>query len=176
MKQTGCQEYQKVLSYFYDLVKDGTLTWGSKLPTERKIAEQLGIGRNSAREAICVLHGMGVVERKQGSGNYVAENIGQSFGSMIQMLLLLNGVTKSEICEFRRAMEKMAGNLLLKNGIDEKIKQKLSDLLHTMAELTGEPLAKQDKEFHDTLVFATKNNLLITIMQAVSIVYTECVE
>ena len=73
-------------------------------------------------------------------------------------------------------MEKMAGNLLLKNGIDEKIKQKLSDLLHTMAELTGEPLAKQDKEFHDTLVFATKNNLLITIMQAVSIVYTECVE
>lgn len=68
MKQTGCQEYQKVLSYFYDLVKDGTLTWGSKLPTERKIAEQLGIGRNSAREAICVLHGMGVVERKQGSG------------------------------------------------------------------------------------------------------------
>ncbi len=63
------------------------------------------------------------------------------------------GVTKSEICEFRRAMEKMAGNLLLKNGIDEKIKQKLSDLLHTMAELTGEPLAKQDKEFHDTLVF-----------------------
>lgn len=112
MKQTGCQEYQKVLSYFYDLVKDGTLTWGSKLPTERKIAEQLGIGRNSAREAICVLHGMGVVERKQGSGNYVAENIGQSFGSMIQMLLLLNGVTKSEICEFRRAMEKMAGKLL----------------------------------------------------------------
>ena len=100
MKQTGCQEYQKVLSYFYDLVKDGTLTWGSKLPTERKIAEQLGIGRNSAREAICVLHGMGVVERKQGSGNYVAENIGQSFGSMIQMLLLLNGVTKSEICEW----------------------------------------------------------------------------
>ena len=92
------------------------------------------------------------------------------------MLLLLNGVTKSEICEFRRAMEKMAGNLLLKNGIDEKIKQKLSDLLHTMAELTGEPLAKKDKEFHDTLVFATKNNLLITIMQAVSIVYTECVE
>ncbi|MFR1028024.1 MAG: GntR family transcriptional regulator [Clostridium sp.] len=60
MKQTGCQEYQKVLSYFYDLVKDGTLTWGSKLPTERKIAEQLGIGRNSAREAICVLpwHGL----------------------------------------------------------------------------------------------------------------------
>ena len=59
---------------------------------------------------------------------------------------------------------------------DEKIKEKLSDLLQTMAGLTGESLAKRDKEFHDTLVFATKNNLLITIMQAVSIVYTECVE
>ena len=54
---------------------------------------------------------------------------------MIQMLLLLNGVTKSEICEIRRAMEKMAGKLLLENGIDEKIKEKLSDLLQTMAGL-----------------------------------------
>lgn len=176
MSLDGCQEYQKVLSYFYDLVKDGTLTWGSKLPTERKIAEQLGIGRNSAREALCVLHGMGVVERKQGSGNYVAENIGQSFGSMIQMLLLLNGVTKSEICEFRRAMEKMAGKLLLENGIQKELLDKLSGLLHTMSKLTGKALAKRDKEFHDTLVFATQNHLLITIMQAVNIVYTECVE
>ena len=90
---------------------------------------------------------MPLVKGSRGSGNYVAENIGQSFGSMIQMLLLLNGVTKSEICEFRRAMEKMAGKLLLENGIDEKIKEKLSDLLQTMAGLTGESLAKRDKRF-----------------------------
>ena len=66
--------------------------------------------------------------------------------------------------------------MLGKGALYEKIKEKLSDLLQTMAGLTGESLAKRDKEFHDTLVFATKNNLLITIMQAVSIVYTECVE
>ncbi len=44
MKQTGCQEYQKVLSYFYDLVKRWYFDLGSKLPTERKIAEQLELG------------------------------------------------------------------------------------------------------------------------------------
>ncbi len=120
MKQTGCQEYQKVLSYFYDLVKDGTLTWGSKLPTERKIPAVRNRKRFCPEKPSVFYMAWALLKGSTGSGNYVAENIGQSFGSMIQMLLLLNGVTKSEICEFRRAMEKMAGNLLLENGIDEK--------------------------------------------------------
>ena len=59
-------------------MKSGELTIGSRLPTERALAETLGIGRNSTREALSIMHGMGLIERRQGSGNYISENVGQS--------------------------------------------------------------------------------------------------
>ena len=67
-KQHVTSEYEKAIQYIYSLMQDGTLQNGSKLPTERTIAETLGIGRNSTREALSILHGMGMIERVQGSG------------------------------------------------------------------------------------------------------------
>lgn len=43
------QEYKKAIQYIYELMKSGELTIGSRLPTERALAETLGIGRNSTR-------------------------------------------------------------------------------------------------------------------------------
>ena len=65
-------EYEKAINYIYSLICDGSLKVGSKLPAERAIAEKLGIGRNSTREALSILHGMGIVTRVHGSGNYVS--------------------------------------------------------------------------------------------------------
>lgn len=45
-KQHVTSEYEKAIQYIYSLMQDGTLQNGSKLPTERTIAETLGIGRN----------------------------------------------------------------------------------------------------------------------------------
>ena len=44
------REYQKAIDYLCGLVKEGELKIGSKLPTERRLAETLSIGRNSTRE------------------------------------------------------------------------------------------------------------------------------
>ena len=38
------QEYKKAIQYIYELMKSGELTIGSRLPTERALAETLGIG------------------------------------------------------------------------------------------------------------------------------------
>ena len=43
-KQHVTSEYEKAIQYIYSLMQDGTLQNGSKLPTERTIAETLGIG------------------------------------------------------------------------------------------------------------------------------------
>ena len=71
MSKTTSMEYEKVIDYIDELIKNGDLCIGTKLPTERVIAEHLGIGRNSTREALSILHGMGMIRRVQGSGNYV---------------------------------------------------------------------------------------------------------
>ena len=46
------REYQKAIDYLSDQIRAGMLTVGSRLPTERAIAEDLGISRNSTREAL----------------------------------------------------------------------------------------------------------------------------
>ena len=55
-------EYQKVIDYIFQMIKDRKLIVGSKIPSERDIAEQLGIGRNSTREAISIMRVMGLVK------------------------------------------------------------------------------------------------------------------
>ena len=61
MGKSESMEYEKVIDYINQLICSGELGVGSKLPTERSIAETLGIGRNSTREALSILHGMGTV-------------------------------------------------------------------------------------------------------------------
>ena len=58
MEKQTTQEYEKAITYIIDRIKEGSLQLGSKLPPERRIAEELGIGRNSIREAISILHGI----------------------------------------------------------------------------------------------------------------------
>lgn len=53
------------------LVEEGHFPTGSRLPPERALAAQLGVGRPALREAIKVLSAMGVLESRQGSGTYV---------------------------------------------------------------------------------------------------------
>ena len=97
------REYQKAIDYLSDQIRAGMLTVGSRLPTERAIAEDLGISRNSTREALRTMENMGMIESKQGSGHYLTGSISNSLSGMIQMMLLLNKTSQREICAVRRS-------------------------------------------------------------------------
>lgn len=53
------------------LVESGRFMPGSKLPSERALAAELGAGRPALREAIKVLCGVGTLESRRGSGTYL---------------------------------------------------------------------------------------------------------
>ena len=53
-------------------ILDGRLAPGTRLPSSRALAEQLGVGRNAVVIAYEHLHGDGLVETTQGAGTYVA--------------------------------------------------------------------------------------------------------
>lgn len=170
-KTNTTQEYEKVIQYIYEQMQDGTLRVGSRLPAERAIAEELGIGRNSTREALCTLHGMGLLTRVQGSGNYVSRNVGQSIRQTIQMMLALESISREEVSSFRRVMEQSVCNVLLEKGLTEEQKQKIEAQLEKMDHCKGEALVDADKAFHEALIAATENNLWMIIMEAVTEVY-----
>lgn len=170
------QEYEKAIEYIYELMKSGELTIGSRLPTERALAETLGIGRNSTREALSIMHGMGLIERRQGSGNYISENVGQSIKQTILMMIALKTVTKREVCEFRRMMEKSVCNAVIHTGLMKEQQERLESMVNRMMTETGDALVDIDKAFHEELIADTGNNLWITLMGAVVEVYREWID
>ncbi|HLT66517.1 MAG TPA: GntR family transcriptional regulator, partial [Microbacterium sp.] len=60
--------WRVVLSYVERQLRSGDLGPGDRLPGERDLATQLGVGRSSVREALRVLEVMGVLHTATGSG------------------------------------------------------------------------------------------------------------
>lgn len=169
-------EYDVAIEYIFGLMKDGTLKVGDKLPTERTIAAELGIGRNKAREALSILSGMGMIESRQGSGNFVSGNASGAIKNMIIMMMALNTISRQEVCKFRRDMEKAVCSSLISDPPSEEIKNRIKDTLRAMDGLSGEELAKADHDFHNALVKATGNKLWEVMMDAVADLYSEWID
>lgn len=143
--ENSSQEYAKAVAYIYELINNGTLEVGSRLPTERSISVQLGIGRNSTREALSILHGMGIIERKQGSGNYISGDAGKSISQIILMMLALRSISYTDVCEFRRILEKTVCSMIVKNGISKEHSERLKGYLDELWSIQNE-LKAQDSD------------------------------
>ena len=166
-------EYEKAIQYIDQLIQQGSLQVGSKLPTERTIAEELGIGRNSTREALSILHGMGMIERVQGSGNYISKDAGGSIHRILRMMLALGTITENEIAEFRCMMEKAVCLFLLDRGLSEEQQIYFEEILQGMEAAPAEGFLEFDKTFHAQLIRATGNPLFILLLESVSELYQE---
>ena len=170
--ETGSREYQKAVQYLSSEIRNGNINIGDRLPTERALAEQLCISRNSTREALRTLENMGLIESRRGSGNYFTGNISKKFSEMIRLLVQIRLVSQKDICDFRRTMEKsVCASIMQRSDTDLSEMQRL---LEATPEDTDELPAK-DRQFHYLLVQTSDNRFWIEMMDAVSDVYLEWV-
>jgi GntR family transcriptional repressor for pyruvate dehydrogenase complex len=159
--------YVKVIQYIRQLLLNNELRLGDKLPTERELSEILELSRNSIREALRTMENMGMIESHQGSGNYLVGNMGKSFTDSLSMMILMKRVDYLEISQLRRGIEIQALSLAM-NNITEDSLVKLEMIINKMNQCTQKQSAALDKEFHYSIVAASKNELIISIMQALS--------
>lgn len=140
---------------------------GGKLPAERELSEILGISRNSVREAIRTLDIMGVISSQQGAGNFLTGDFENNLVESMSMMFLLNQIDYKQISELRRALEMQALLLAIDNITDEEIQEliKIISLLETDTEANNVVL---DKKLHYNITLASKNALIINILQALS--------
>lgn len=59
------REYKRVMAFVKDGIRSGEFRVGSKLPTEREMAETLGMSRPSIREALKSMENIGLIESQQ---------------------------------------------------------------------------------------------------------------
>lgn len=159
-KENG-KTYEYLFNYFSEQILAGNLKLNDKLPTEREIAEEHGISRNSVRETMHMLEMMGLIECVRGSGNYVRCDPMAYMLRAANMIMALMETDSSEIFHLRSGNEYAAVRLAVSHAKPEELDEMHRILLKMEQPMSARESAKLDVEFHHRLVAASHNRLLI---------------
>jgi len=158
-----------IMGQLETMVLEGTLTPGQRLPCERDLAIQFDVSRPSLRESIQKLVAKGVIESRQGDGNFVSEKLGRGFSDPLLNLLAKHPEAQYDLLEFRYALEGLCAYYaaLRSTAIDrQNISYKYQKLhtFHKQKEFHNEVIA--DVEFHLAIAEAAHNMVLLHMMKA----------
>lgn len=160
-KLNGKKTYEYVFNYFSEQILSGELKLNDKIPTEREIAEKLGVSRNSIREVMHMLEITGLIECMQGSGNYVRCDPMEYMLKSVNMVMALMQIDYAEIFHIRIGYEYAAIRLAIENAKPEELEEMHQILLKMDQPMSSKESAKLDVEFHHKLVSASHNRMLI---------------
>ena len=169
------KEYFKVIEYIKEQMKNGTIQIGGKLETERKLSEKLGISRPSIREALRSMENIGLIESKQGSGNYLLGDFSKNLTESFSLMLLMKQVDYVDITEVRRAIELEAYKIAMRSISDQQLKDIKSCLVNPLNERFENEILF-DRSFHFAIVKATGNGFMINIVEPLASVCEELIE
>lgn len=145
----------------------GDYAVGEKLPPERVLAEQLGVGRSSMREALRLVEASGLLRIEHGIGVFVVSNTKRT-PAPDSDLLVLDGYTIPELFEVRLALESEAVALAARRVTPAEAAE-LEDILARMAEasVTDQDFVELDAELHRAIARASKNKLLLRLFESI---------
>jgi GntR family transcriptional repressor for pyruvate dehydrogenase complex len=145
---------------------DGSWSPGMRLPSERALAEELHVSRNSLREAIFSLKGRGLLISKPGSGIFVSDLLQASIASPWQQLVADHPDLRADTLEFRRELEGATAYFaaIRANANDLKkleaiVKRLLRAYESDDSERTEEHRA--DADFHQAIAEASHNTMFL---------------
>ena len=171
MQEQNEREYKKVSDYLLGMISAKEVSAGGRLPSEREIAAELGVSRNSVREAIRMLDNMGVIECRQGSGNFLAANINRSFRKALDIMFLMHETDMADICRFRRSIEKSVFDMAYERRENSPYLARMGEIAAGFESANPERQSSLDKGFHYMLVKMAENRFLETLMDSISDMY-----
>ena len=133
---------------------------GSRLPTERQLAINLGISRRSVRRALEVLEAEGLVWRRQGAGTFA--------GPAPDALTALDqpDTDFSEVMEVRLRLEPQLAQLAALRATDADIVRMRHALSRLNATKDADGRELWDSAFHREIARAAGNKFFLTIFDA----------
>lgn len=145
---------------FQQLLADGLLTPGTKLPPERELAANFGVARSSLRQALKVLEIMGVITQKVGDGSYLNKDASSVLSVPMDFLFLLDDTSVHELTEMRLMMEPALAAKAAERANAEDIallRQSIVDLGRSKGDRVR--LVASDLLFHRAIFQASGNRL-----------------
>jgi GntR family transcriptional repressor for pyruvate dehydrogenase complex len=157
-----------VLTQIKNSLMRGELKPGDKLPGVCELADKMGVGISSVREAIKMLEGLGAVEARQGEGTFVCDTLREGAANAFEIQLMLLPQTAEYLTEFREIYETAYTHLAMDNAtvqdldlveaaviaLEQKIERQSPDALVE---------AQDELDFHRSVLYCTHNPYIIKI-------------
>lgn len=160
--------YLQIAEQIMERIGDGRLPLGSKLPSERDMAAQMGVSRPSIREALIALELLGVVEIRIGQGTFV---VGKP--ASLKTLGFSKMVLPFDLLEARSAIESNVAVLVARKWQDGTIDERAFKKTYKITEQMKRILTDDDRVeefyglglgFHKALAEAGNNEVLSKVV------------
>ncbi len=168
---TAPRAWQTVLEHIETQLLEGRLRPGDRLPGERALSADLGVGRSSVREALRVLEVLGLIRTQAGSGPNAGAIIiatpGGGMRALMRLQVAAHGFPVADIVRTRLILEtSVAGDLAEADPAAAPDLSAADALLDAMdsPELEPSEFLALDAAFHLALAEASGNQVITATM------------
>jgi DNA-binding FadR family transcriptional regulator len=168
----GVSQTDVVIEGIRQMIIDGQLRPGDRLPVEKDLGAALGVSRNPLREGVRALSMMGVLETRQGDGTYVTKLDPSMLLAPIGFVVdLQDGNGTHHLHAVRRVLEMEAAALAAQQIAPAELEAAAELLRHNEAELrleepNHETVIENDIAFHRIIADAAANPVLAALINA----------
>lgn len=138
---------------------------GSRLPSERQLAEHVGASRAVVAQALRTLSLMGLVEIRPGSGAFVTRNPASMLSASVGLLVDVVPGSVAELAAFRLSLEETAAAAVPATGDLPEVEDALGRLKASVGATSA--WVSADTMFHAAVVRAAGNSYLSAVFEAV---------
>lgn len=154
----------RLLATFKQLISEGTLAPGSRLPAERELASSLKVSRGSLRQVLKMLEVMGVVSQRVGDGTYLNAAAPSILAEPMEFLILMDGIGFEELMDARLIVEPELAARAAARATPENLAALREPLLRMQESADDHAqLVEEDLRFHRT-IFQMADNRVCSIM------------
>jgi DNA-binding FadR family transcriptional regulator len=159
---------ERMLAGLREAIETGRWAPGRKMPTERELSSEFGIARNTVRRALKILENEGAIMRDVGRGTFVAGP--KSADSPVDLASRIKNASPVEVMEVRLMIEPQAAELCAIRANGAELDAIATCLDHSEAVTSITAFEMWDGLFHQALLAACHNQLLIDIYDAINTV------
>ncbi|MEC3981083.1 FadR/GntR family transcriptional regulator [Amycolatopsis sp. H20-H5] len=172
--------YERVVEQIEEAVFSGRLKPGQRLPSERELMVQFGVGRSTVREALRVLQAAEMVRSRPGDprGPEILAASPAALHRSMHRLAKADHLGLAELLQFRMVLDGSAHLLAARLRTEDHLATLIAALaaMQEGAELGYAEFSRADVAFHEAIAKATGNPLLVTSGEVVHGVVLELIE
>jgi GntR family transcriptional repressor for pyruvate dehydrogenase complex len=150
-------------------IRSGEFGPGDRLPTEKLLMQEYGVGRNSVREAVQALVTLGLVDVRPGRGATVIGIESDTVMDSETISVLLKEGAVDDLYDFRRLLEVEIASRAAVAATQRDLDEIAACIRAFESALEqGRPISELDDEFHAAVARASHNAIYATVLDAVS--------